>query len=76
MPRAMLAVAGVTAIDTSAGGPTLSVAVPLIAPEVAAIVLLPCATDRASPALLMVATEVDDELQVAEEVRVCVLLLL
>ena len=69
----MLAVAGLTAIDTRAGGPTVSETDPLIDPEVAAIVVLPCARDDASPALLMLATAVDDELQVADEVRVCLL---
>lgn len=72
----MLAVAGVTAIDTSAGAPTIRVAVPLIVPEVTVSVVLPCATDEASPALLMLATEVDEELHVADEVRLCVELLL
>jgi hypothetical protein len=72
----MLTIAGVTAIDTSAGAPTVSAAVPLIVPEVAVIVVLPWATDEASPALLMLATEVDEELHVADEVRLCVELLL
>jgi hypothetical protein len=45
-------------------------------PEVAVIVALPCATDVADPVLLTVATAVDDEFQVADEVRVCVDLLL
>ena len=66
----MVAVAGVTAIDTRAGGPTVSVAEPLIVPDVAVTVALPCARDEARPALLMLATVVDDELQVAEVVRV------
>jgi hypothetical protein len=72
----MLAVAGVTAIESSAGAPTVNAAEPLMAPEVAVMVALPCATDEASPALLMVATDVADELQVTDEVRFCVLLLL
>lgn len=69
----MLAVAGVTAIDTSAGAPTVNTAVPLIVPDVAVIVVLPWARDEASPALLMLATAVEDELQVTDEVRVCLL---
>jgi hypothetical protein len=72
----MLAVAGVTVIETSAGAPTVSVAVPLIVPEIAAIVVLPCATEVANPALLTAATAVEEELQVTDEVRVCVELLL
>jgi hypothetical protein len=40
------------------------------------MVALPCPTDEARPLLLTVATEVEDELQVTEEVRVCLLLLL
>jgi hypothetical protein len=73
VPRVMLAAAGVTAIDTKAGGPTVNAAEPLIVPEVAVIVALPCATDKARPALLTVATVVEDELQVTDEVRLCVL---
>jgi hypothetical protein len=69
----MLAVAGVTAIDASAGAPTVNTAVPLIVPDVAVMVLLPCARDKPSPALLMLATAVEDELQVTDEVRVCLL---
>jgi hypothetical protein len=72
----MLAVAGVTAIDTRPGAPTVNVAEPLNAPEAAVMVALPCPTDEARPLLLTVATEVEDELQVTEEVRVCLLLLL
>jgi hypothetical protein len=69
----MLEAAGVTAIDTRAGGPTVNVAEPLIVPEVAVMVVLPWATDEASPALLTLATVADEELQVAVEVKVCVL---
>jgi hypothetical protein len=71
----MLAAAGASAIETKAGGPTLNAAVPVIAPEAAVMVVLPCATDEANPALLMPATAVEDELQVAKEVKFCVLLL-
>jgi hypothetical protein len=72
----MLAVAGLTAIESRAGGPTPSAAVPVIVPDVAVIVALPCPTDAARPALLMLATAADDELQLTEDVRFCVLLLL
>jgi hypothetical protein len=69
----MLGVAGLTAIDTSAGGPTVSVVEPLIAPKVAVIAVLPCARDVASPALLTPATAAVEEVQVAVVVRFCVL---
>jgi hypothetical protein len=69
----MLAVAGVTAIETNAGGPTVSAAEPLMVPEVAVIVVLPCARDKANPALPMLATVAEDEVQVTDDVRFCVL---
>ena len=76
VPSGMLTVAGLTAIESRAGGPTLRVAVPVIVPEVAMIVALPCPMDEASPALFMVATAAEDELQLTDDVRFCVLLLL
>jgi hypothetical protein len=52
---------------------TVSVAIPKIFPEEAVIVVAPAPTEVAMPfvpvALLMVATEVFDELQVTEAVR-------
>jgi len=60
--------AGVTAIDTNTDV-TVRFVVPLIAPEVAWIVVLPAATPVARPALVIVAAEVFDEVHVAELVR-------
>jgi hypothetical protein len=57
---------------------TASVAVPVMLPDVAVIVVEPVATDVARPleptALLMAATPVVDELQVTAVVRFCVVL--
>ena len=68
-PAVIEGLAGVTAIDTNVGAVTVSVVEPLIEPEVAVIVVLPCATLVARPAALMVATLVDEEFQVTESVR-------
>ena len=54
-PNASDAFVGVTAIDTSAGGPTVRVVEPVIAPDVALIVVEPWATLVARPALSIVA---------------------
>ena len=48
---------------------TVNVADPLIVPEVAVIVAVPCATLVANPPLLTVATEVAEDVQVALVVR-------
>jgi hypothetical protein len=69
-------VAGVTEIEVNTAAVTVNVAEPLIVPEVAVIVVLPDATLVASPPLLTVAIEVAEEVQVAVEVRVCVVPLL
>ena len=57
---------------------TVSVAVPAMLPDVAAIVVEPAATDVANPlepaALLMAATPAADEFQVTAVVRFCVVL--
>jgi len=54
----------------------VSVAVPEILPEIAVIVVEPAATEVANPfdpaALLMAATAVADDIQVADVVRFCV----
>jgi len=55
---------------------TVNVAEPLIVPEVAVIVAVPCATLVAKPLPLMVAIEVAEEVHVAVLVRVWVLPLL
>ena len=73
-PMATEELAGVTAIDTNAGPVTVSPVEPLIPPEVAWIVVLPAATPVAKPPLVIVATDVVDEVQVTELVRFCVLL--
>ncbi len=72
----MLAVAGVTAIETSVAALTVNVVVAETLPDAAVIVSEPAATDAASPlepaALLTVATVVFEELQTTTEVRFCV----
>lgn len=73
VPSAIPGLAGVMASDTSTAGPTFSVVEPETEPEVAVIVALPWAMLVARPwvpeALLMVATAVFEELQLAEVVR-------
>jgi hypothetical protein len=69
-------VAGVTEIEVSTAAVTVSVAEPLIAPDVAVMVAVPWATLVASPLLLTVATDVAEEIQVAVLVRVWVVPLL
>src|SRR5580658_3787294 len=66
------ALAGVTAIETSTACPTLSVAEPLIEPDVAVIIALPTPSPLANPLLAILAT-VEDELQLTELVRSCAL---
>ena len=74
----MLGLVGVTPMDTSVAGVTVSVVVPWILPDVAVIVVGPVATEVASPldpaALLIVATPVSDELQVTAAVKSWVVL--
>ena len=76
VPLAIEELTGVTEIDVSVAGVTVSVADPDMPPDIAVIVVVPAATAVASPlepeALLTVATPVVDELQVAEAVRFCV----
>jgi cation transport ATPase len=69
-------VAGVTEIEVNTAAVTVNVAEPLIVPEVAVIVAVPCATLVAKPLPLMVAIEVAEEVHVAVLVRVWVLPLL
>jgi hypothetical protein len=64
--------AGVTAIETSVGAVTVKTVDPLIVPEVAVIVVVPAAAEVASPAKLMIAILVAEEVQVAEGVRLAV----
>jgi len=63
---------GVTAMETGAGAVTVRRVDPLIVPEVAVIVEAPTATVVASPAELMVAALVAEEVQVAVFVRLVV----
>jgi hypothetical protein len=69
---------GVTEIDVSVAGVTVSEVDPDTLPDVAVIVVEPAATEVASPlepaALLIVAMPVLDELQVTVVVRFCVVL--
>jgi hypothetical protein len=69
-------VAGVTSIDSSTTGVTVSVVDPEMLPDVALIVVEPTATVVASPLepvrLLIVAILVFDEFHVTDEVRSCV----
>jgi hypothetical protein len=69
---------GVTEIDVSVAGVTVRAVDPDMLPDVAAIVVVPAATEVAKPsepaALLMVATPALDELQVTAFVRFCVVL--
>lgn len=64
---------GVSAIETRVAGVTVNVAMPLMVPEVALIVVVPAATPLASPPLVIVAMFMAEELQVAEPLRFCVL---
>jgi hypothetical protein len=76
LPAATVAEAGVTEILVRTAGVTVKADEPLIVPEVAVIVVVPVATLVASPLLLTVATEVDEDVQVAVLLRFCVLPLL
>ena len=72
-PAATDGLAGVTAIDTSTAAVMVSEVVPLIVPDTALIVTgPPVFTPVASPAELIVANVVSDELHVTEFVKFCV----
>jgi hypothetical protein len=73
VPLAIDGFAGVTAIDTSAAGPTVRVVLLVSPPEVALIWDVPCAVLLARPPELMVATVGFEDAQVTELVRSCVL---
>jgi hypothetical protein len=66
----------VTAIEVNTAAVTVNVDDPLIVPEVAVMVVLPCATLVANPPPLTVAIVVAEEVQVAVVVRFCVVPLL
>ena len=80
VPSAIDGALGVTAIDTSSAAVTVRLAEPAIdvAGSVAVIVVEPCAVLLARPslllALLIVATDVDDDDHVTDVVRFCVVL--
>jgi hypothetical protein len=65
--------AGVTAIETKAALVTVRVVDPLTVPEVAATVVVPVPFPVASPAVEIVATADEEELQVTVPVIFCVL---
>lgn len=75
-PTPTVAVAGVTAIEVRVAAVTVKVAEPVIVPEVAVMVVVPTAIVEARPPLATVATDVEDEAQVAVLVRFCVVPLL
>lgn len=64
--------AGVTPMDTRAAAVTVRLVVPDTPLEVAVMVAEPAASAVATPVLATVATLVDDELQVTDEVMFCV----
>jgi hypothetical protein len=78
VPRAMLGLVGVTSIETRNAGVTVRAVEPVMPPDVAVTVAVPTATEVALPlepvTLLMAATDIEDELQVTEVVRSCVVL--
>jgi len=78
VPGAILGLACVTEMDTSTAEVTVSFVEPEMLPNVAVIVVEPIAADVALPlepaALVMVATFVDDELQIADAVTFCIVL--
>jgi hypothetical protein len=75
-PAGIDALPGVTDKEVSTGAKTVNVAEPPIAPELAVMNALPWATLVASPPLLIVATDVAEEVQLTVLVRFCVLPLL
>ena len=69
--------AGVTAIEVNTAAVTVNAADPLIVPEIAVIVAVPAVSVVATPVwILMVATDVFDDVQLAVLVRFCVVPLL
>jgi hypothetical protein len=68
-PNGIAAVAGLTVIETTEAGVTVSSVDPVIPPRVAVIVAVPVASEVASALELMVATAAFPELQVADVVR-------
>lgn len=73
VPRGIVGIAGVTAMETRTAGLTVRIVEPVIAPELAVTLLLPRATPAASPCPLTVAMLPSPVLQVAELLRSSVL---
>ena len=73
VPKAKDGFEGVIAIESNTGCATLRVAEPLIEPETAVMVALPMAAAVANPLLLTLATSGDEEFQLMEFTRLCVL---
>ena len=74
VPKANDGLAGVTAIEIRVACPTFSVAELEMEPELAVIVELPTPVPAANPVpAAMVATDVEDELQLTALVTSCVL---
>jgi len=69
VPSAIEPFAGVMAIETNAGGPTVNVAEFVTVPEVAVMLAVPTAAPVANPLLETVAVAVAEELQVTLEVK-------
>lgn len=69
VPAAIVTVGGLTEIEVRCAATTVSSEVSDKAPNVAVIVVCPAATVVTRPALLTVATEVEDELQVTPLLR-------
>ena len=63
---AIVGFAGVTAIDTNVGGPTITVVLPVTPPEVVLIWDVPCVAPEARPPAVIVATAGFDDTHVAE----------
>src|SRR5882762_4454618 len=72
VPKAKDGFEGVIAIESNTGGATLRLAEAVIEPEMAVMVALPVVAAIASPLLLTLATLGEEELQLVELVRFCV----
>lgn len=77
-PFAIEGLTGVTVIDTRVAAVTVSVVDPDMLPDKAVIVVVPAASEAAAPwepvPLLIVAMFVDEELQITDAVKSCVVL--
>ena len=77
VPSATVGLAGFTAIETNAGARMVRVTEFVTKPDVPVIVVEPCVNEVTNPwlpgLLLMVATELEEELHATEAVMFCVL---